>query len=69
MAEELVMTKDATPKKAAFMSKPYSKEEKIKKEEEELKKLIDEQKKETSSEKEEEAVEDKEPDNAEGKNI
>ena len=67
MAEELVMTKDATPKKAAFMSKPYSKEEKIKKEEEELKNLLDEQKKETSSEKEEEAVEDKEPDSPEEK--
>jgi len=48
MAEELTMAKDATPKKVAFMSKPYTNEEKIKREEEELKKLIEEQKNEAT---------------------
>ena len=38
------MTKVATPKKVAFVSKPYSQEERLKKDEEELKKLIKEQK-------------------------
>ena len=38
------MTKEATPKKVAFVSKPYSQEERLKKDEEELKKLIKEQK-------------------------
>jgi len=42
MAE--VMTTEATPKKVAFMSKPYTQEERIKKEEEELEQLIKEQK-------------------------
>ena len=41
---EAVMTKVATPKKVAFVSKPYSQEERLKKDEEELKKLIKEQK-------------------------
>ena len=41
---EAVMTKEATPKKVAFVSKPYSQEERLKKDEEELKKLIKEQK-------------------------
>jgi hypothetical protein len=39
------MTKETTPKKVAFASKPYSKEDKRKKEEDELKNLLDEQKK------------------------
>ena len=38
------MTKVATPKKVAFVSKPYSQEERLKKDEEELKQLIKEQK-------------------------
>ena len=40
MAEELVMTKETTPKKVAFASKPYSKEDKRKKEEDELKLMV-----------------------------
>ena len=56
MAEELVMTKETTPKKVAFESKPYSKEDKRKKEEDELKNLLEEQKKtQTEEAKEEEA--------------
>jgi len=42
MAE--LMTTETTPKKVAFMSKPYTQEERIKKEEEELEQLIKEQK-------------------------
>ena len=38
------MVKEATPKKVAFVSKPYSQEERLKKDEEELQKLKDEQK-------------------------
>jgi hypothetical protein len=38
------MIKEATPKKVAFVSKPYTQEERIKKEEEELEQLIKEQK-------------------------
>jgi len=38
------MIKEATPKKVAFVSKPYTQEERIKKEEAELEKLIKEQK-------------------------
>jgi len=41
---EAIMTKEATPKKVAFVSKPYSQEERLKKDEEELKKLKAEQK-------------------------
>ena len=44
MAEAAVMTEDATPKKVAFAQKPYSNEDKRKKEEEELKQLLEEQK-------------------------
>ena len=62
---EKVMTKEATPKKAAFMSKPYSQEEKREKEEAELNQLIEEQKKDNDSETVE--VEEKEPTNAEEK--
>ena len=42
--EDKVMVQDATPKKKAFISKPYSQEERIKKDEEELARLIKEQK-------------------------
>ena len=38
------MTKETTPKKVAFMSKPYSNEERNKKEEKELNELVEEQK-------------------------
>ena len=44
MAEAAVMTEEATPKKVAFAQKPYSNEDKRKKEEEELKQLLEEQK-------------------------
>ena len=62
---EQVMTKDATPKKAAFMSKPYSQEKKREKEEAELKQLIEEQKKDAASDTVE--PEEVEPKNAEEK--
>ena len=50
-----VMVKDATPTKKAFISRPYSQEERLKKDEEELARLVEEQKgsNETSEEKEE----------------
>jgi hypothetical protein len=41
---EAIMTKEATPKKVAFVSKPYSQEERLKRDEDELKKLKAEQK-------------------------
>ena len=67
MAEELTMVKDATPKKAAFMSKPYSNDDKIKKSEEELKKLLEEQKSEKSNtdDSTKQVANNAEPDNAE----
>ena len=67
---EVIMTKEATPKKVAFVSKPYSREEKIKKDEEELQKLKDEQKGKTEEgkvETEEDKLEKEEPKNAEEK--
>ena len=67
---EVTMTKEATPKKVAFVSKPYSREEKIKKDEEELQKLKDEQQGKTDEEKvetEEDKLEKEEPKNAEEK--
>ena len=67
MAEELNMVKDATPKKAAFMSKPYSNDDKRKKEEDELKQLLDGQKGENK--KEEPKEEDVEPEGAEEKSF
>tara|TARA_Y100000593_G_scaffold48857_1_gene92057 strand:- start:1404 stop:2291 length:888 start_codon:yes stop_codon:yes gene_type:complete len=69
MAEEAkVMVEDATPKKKAFISKPYSQEERLKKDEEELAKLIKEQKGETEKPETEEKKEDEaEPTNAEEK--
>ena len=51
---------EVEPKKTAFISRPYSREEKLKQEEEELQELIDEQKQDASPEEEEE-----EPTNAE----
>ena len=55
MAEEAqteLMMENTTPKKVAFMSKPYSQEERIKKDEEELEQLLKEQKNEVESSKE-----------------
>ena len=54
-----VMVKDATPTKKAFISRPYSQEERLKKDEEELARLIEEQKgsTENSEEKEESEAE------------
>ena len=68
MAEN-IMVKEATPKKVAFVSKPYSQEERLKKDEEELQKLKDEQKGKTEEkeETEEDKLEKKEPKNAEEK--
>ena len=67
MAEELVMTKETTPKKVAFASKPYSQEDKRKKDEEELKELLEEQKKDAEEVTKPETSTDgeSEPDNAE----
>jgi hypothetical protein len=66
---EAIMIKEATPKKVAFVSKPYSREEKIKRDEEELQKLKDEQKGKTEEkeETEEDKLEKEEPKNAEEK--
>ena len=66
--ENKLMVKETTPKKVAFMNKPYSQEERIKKDEEELEQLLKEQKGEaekpdTEAKKEDEA----EPTNAEEK--
>ena len=46
MAEEAntIMTKEATPKTAMFMNRPYSQEERVKRDEEELERLVKEQK-------------------------
>ena len=54
---------EVEPKKTAFISRPYSREEKLKQEEEELQELIDEQKQDASPEEEIE----EEPTNAEEK--
>jgi len=66
MAEEAntIMTKEATPKKAMFMNRPYSQDERIKKDEEELAQLVKEQKGEGKTS-EEEIVSEAEPTNAE----
>jgi len=66
---EAVMTKEATPKKVAFVSKPYSQEERLKKDEEELKNLIEEQKKENKAEEVKEEEDEKEPEGAEEKSF
>ena len=65
-AQEKVMVEENTPKKVAFMNKPYSQEERIKKDEEELEKLVKEQKGETEIVKEEDTSEE-EPTSAEEK--
>ena len=46
MAEQATneMVQDATPKKAMFMNRPYSQEERVKRDEEELARLVEEQK-------------------------
>ena len=69
MAEQAkVMVEDATPKKKAFISKPYSQEERLKKDEAELEKLLKEQKGEAEKPETEEKKEDEaEPTNAEEK--
>ena len=66
MAEEAntIMTKEATPKTAMFANRPYSQDERIKKDEEELAKLIKEQKGEGEVTEEKETSE-AEPTNAE----
>jgi len=66
MAEEAntIMTKEDTPKKSMFMNRPYSQEERIKKDEEELKQLLKEQKNESVTE---EAPVEKEPTSSEEK--
>jgi len=62
------MIKEATPKKVAFVSKPYSQEERIKKEEAELEQLIKEQKGEAEEQVEEsENKSEEEPTSAEEK--
>ena len=66
MAEEAntIMTKEATPKTAMFMNRPYSQEERVKKDEEELAQLVKEQKDEGKIT-EEKTSSEKEPTNAE----
>ena len=61
-----IMVEDNTPKKAMFMNRPYSQEERLKKDEEELARLVEEQKGsgETS---EEETPSEEEPTTAEEK--
>ena len=66
---EAEMTKEATPKKVALVSKPYSQEERLKRDEEELKKLIEEQKKENKAEEVKEEEDEKEPEGAEEKSF
>ena len=63
MAEEAntIMTKEDTPKKAMFMNRPYSQDERIKKDEEELAQLVEEQKNENVE------VKEAEPSSAEEK--
>ena len=66
MAEQAKeMVKEATPEKKAFMSRPYSQEERMKKDEEELEALLKEQKGE--EEKPTEEVKEEEPTSAEEK--
>ena len=68
MAEEATktMVEDATPKKAMFMNRPYSQEERVKRDEEELARLVEEQKG-TEETSEEETPSEEEPTNAEEK--
>jgi len=63
-----IMAEEMQPEtKKAFMSKPYSKEEKLKKDEEELEQLLKEQKGEVEEETKPEEVQEEEPENAEEK--
>ena len=64
-AQEMVV--DATPKKKAFMDKPSTHEERIKRDEEELKQLMEEQKGDTESVEETKAEDEEEPKTAEEK--
>ena len=66
MAEEAntIMTKEDTPKTAMFMNRPYSQDERIKKDEEELAQLVKEQKG-TSETSEEKDASEAEPTSAE----
>ena len=62
------MIKEATPKKVAFVTKPYTQEERIKKEEQELEQLLKEQKGEAEKQAEEsEGKNEEEPTSAEEK--
>ena len=66
--ENKIMVKETTPKKVAFINKPYSQEERLKKDEEDLEKLLKEQKGEAEKPDTEEKKEDEaEPTNAEEK--
>ena len=68
MAEEAtkVMVEETTPKKTMFMNRPYSQEERVKRDEEELARLVDEQKG-TSETSEEKTSSEEEPTSAEEK--
>ncbi len=68
MAEEAtkVMVEENTPKKAMFMNRPYSQEERVKRDEEELARLVEEQKG-ASETSEEETPSEEEPTSAEEK--
>ena len=61
-----IMVKESTPKKAMFINRPYSQEERIKRDEEELARLVEEQKGESKNS-EEEVESEKEPTSAEEK--
>ena len=61
-----IMVEDNTPKKAMFMNRPYSQEERVKRDEEELARLVEEQKG-TGETSEEETPSEEEPTNAEEK--
>jgi len=63
MSENKVMVEENTPKKVAFMSKPYTQEERLKKDEEELKQLIKQQKGETEEQKENKEQEEEKEEN------
>jgi len=64
-AQEMVV--DATPKKKAFMDKPSTHEERIKRDEEELKQLMEEQKGDTESVEETKTEDEEEPKTVEEK--
>ena len=68
MAEEATktMVEENTPKKEMFMNRPYSQEERVKRDEEELARLVEEQKG-TGKTNEEETPSEEEPTNAEEK--